>query len=301
MRSAITVLLLALPSLGGCDREPATGRTAIGDRTLRFTIEKLADCDAINDYPYARNLFCPAAFSAAQRMRSALAESAHLQGPADGFFYYYQTRADPDAPGDDQSQTTAGCADLRAPWAGTTVVGAGTPLCHLIAYATSPGPAGAAAGRRDNPVPDTLRAFPEYFSRLYAAPASLDFRAESDFDPLVRDLGAAAHDAFLRDYPSFSTDELYDPADWQRDPHYHGISGGGGGGWGGEVAIERTGAPPLVLLAFGGGGGAGMTSMRGAHGVVSTVGAGGGGGMQLADGYRHEGRAFDGLGLGAGI
>lgn len=302
MRSAIAVLLLALLGLGGCDGKSATGGKAIGDRTLRFTVETLADCEAINDYPYARNLFCPAAFSAAQTMQSALAEHGHLRGPARGFFYYYQTRADPDAPADDQSQTTVGCQDIRAPWAGAVVVGAGTPLCHLIAYATSPGPAGGVGRRRDNPVPETLRAFPQYFSRLYAAGASSsEFGRDSAFDPLVRELGAGARDAFLRDYPSFSADELYDPADWQRDPQYHGISGGGGGGWGGEVSIERPGAAPLVLLAFGGGGGAGMTSTPGRHGVVSTVGAGGGGGMQLADGYRHEGRVFDGLGLGAGI
>ena len=37
--------------------------TPIADGQLRCAIAKISDCEAINDYPYARNLFCPAAFS----------------------------------------------------------------------------------------------------------------------------------------------------------------------------------------------------------------------------------------------
>ena len=40
--------------------------TPIADGQLRCAIAKISDCEAINDYPYARNLFCPAAFSSAR-------------------------------------------------------------------------------------------------------------------------------------------------------------------------------------------------------------------------------------------
>lgn len=302
MRSALAVSLIALTMLG-CDRRPGGG-TPIGDRTLRFTIRTPADCEAVSDYPYARNLFCPAAFAAAQTMAAALARGLATEPPEPAFFYYYQTRADPDGEADGQSQSTAACQESRAPWPGATVVGAGEPLCRLIAYATSPGPLPAASARRDNPVPEALRAYPAYFSRLFAPgerTTSLRFGSGSDFDPLVRDLGAAARAAFQRDYPAFASNQLYDPADWRRDPNYHGISGGGGGGWGGEIAIERPGTDAIVLVAFGGGGGAGMTSTRAAGGARSTVGGGGGGGMQIADGYRYQDEIFNGLGLGAGV
>ena len=39
-----------------------------GEGQLRCTISKAADCEAVTDYPYARELFCPGAFSAVQTM-----------------------------------------------------------------------------------------------------------------------------------------------------------------------------------------------------------------------------------------
>ena len=47
----------------------------MGDGTLRCTIARVSDCNAIRDYPYARNLFCPAAFSAAREMVSLLEQT----------------------------------------------------------------------------------------------------------------------------------------------------------------------------------------------------------------------------------
>jgi hypothetical protein len=299
----IAVALAMLLGLVGCARDSTPVGTPVGDGTLSFAVEKLGDCDAVNDYPYARNLFCPAAFSAAQTMLAAVATSLGGESPSAGVFHYYQTRADPDAPPDDQAQTTVAGLALKAPWRESRIAGAGAPLCRLLAHVTSPGPVGA-GGRGDDSVPDALRAYPSYFSRLYAAARSEpldDFRPGGSFDPLVRGLGASGRDAFLVDYPGFSAAELYDPGDWRADPSYHGISGGGGGGWGGEISIERPGAAPQVVLAFGGGGGGGMTSLRTTDGAATTVGAGGGGGIQLADGYRYDEHAFDGLGLGAGV
>src|SRR5262245_52440264 len=129
MRPAVAVSLMALLGLLGCDTGPsAPAGTPVDDRTLRFAIEKLADCEAVNDYPYARNLFCPASFLAAQSMVSAVAKSIGAEGPPRGFFSFYQTRADPDSPPDDQSQTTVACQQTRAPWRDSTVVGMGAPL-----------------------------------------------------------------------------------------------------------------------------------------------------------------------------
>lgn len=304
VRSVLYLMMLGLLACGGTVTDTRDVCTPAGDGKLRCAIETLPDCSAIRDYPYARNLFCPAAFSAAQTMVSALADTFGATRPARGFFYYYQTLADPEAPPDEQAQTTVACLNTRAPWGGSRVVGAGVPLCHLIAHVTSPGPTGVGGDRSSNPVPDELRDLPEYLRRLYPPDASSllsEFQAGSAFDRIVRNLGAAARDGFLEDYPSFSPDAIYDPALWALDAQYHGISGGGGGGWGGELGSERPNADPLVLLAFGGGAGGGMTSMRSFGVTSSRVGAGGGGGMQFADGYRFRDRPYDGLGLGAGV
>jgi hypothetical protein len=285
-------------SSGNSSPPPASARTD------RYAIERVNDCHQVRDYPYARNLFCPAAFSAVETMVSAVADSIGAERPSGGFFYYYQTRADEQASPDDPSQTTAGCLHTEAPWGSTRVRGAGTPLCHLVAYVTSPGPLHATSSRKGNPVPEELRAFPRYFARLYPPDSESlleEFRLGSAFDAIVPTLGARATNGFLLDYPSFSPDELYDPRNWLRDSLYHGISGGGGGGWGGEIALARPDEDPQVLLAFGGGGGGGMTSMRSFGVTSSRVGAGGGGGMQLADGYRSGDRSYNGLGLGAGV
>src|SRR5215472_10662046 len=209
-------------------------------------------------------------------------------------------------PPDPQAQTTIACLDTPAPYPSGSrfVVGAGVPLCHLVAFATSPGPVKPGDDDKDNPVPADLRAYPKYFGRLYAPgpPFQLtNFRPGSKFDALVEELGAAGHDGFINDYPRFSPTALYAPDHWLRDPRYKGISGGGGGGWGGEIAILAKSGPPLVQLAFGGGGGGGLTSSLGPSGKVptSTLGAGGGGGMQFGNAY-HSGR-YNGLGLGAGV
>jgi hypothetical protein len=282
--------------------------TPIADGQLRCAIAKISDCEAINDYPYARNLFCPAAFSSAQEMVSHLAKTLGVKAPTEGSFFYYQTIADPEALSDDQAQTTIACLDTPAPYPSreSPVVGAGTPLCHLVAYVTSPGPVATHGAKKSgNPVPDQLRAFPSFFGNLYAPTSSFplrQFRAGSVFDPVVEALGAAGRDGFVADYPRFSPTELYDPAKWRHDPHYHGISGGGGGGWGGEIAILGADGEPLTLLAFGGGGGGGMTSSLKPHASpFSVLGAGGGGGMQFGNAYRFRDQHYNGLGLGAGV
>jgi hypothetical protein len=285
----------------------------IDERQLRCAIEKLADCEAILDYPYARSLFCPAAFRAARRMAASVAETLGATRPTRRVFSYFQTLADPADPPDDQAQTTVACLDTPAPFPGrpSRVVGAGTPLCHLVAYATSPGPVGReGGGSAGNPVPLPLRGYPSFFRKLYDPVPShplRQFRAGSVFDPLVEALGAAGFDGFVRDDPRFSPARLYDPRGWRIDPRYRGLSGGGGGGWGGEIGVVSPDDSVAALLAFGGGGGGGMTSLRasphgsGAPTATTRLGAGGGGGMQLADGYRFAGRSYDGLGLGAGV
>ena len=289
---AFAVLALLTPSCSG------------SDRTIQYTIEQLSDCEQLLDYPYARNLFCPATFSAVQTVLSTITASLEEQGPSDGYFYYYQTRADPEDAPDDQSQTTVGCLLTEAPWGSTQVVGAGTPLCHLVAYVTSAGPLQNEAdrNRNGNPVPDALRAFPDYFARLYPPDTDsllADFQSGGAFDPIIRNLGADAFDDFVLDYPAFATDALY-PADWQSDPQYYGISGGGGGGWGGEVCLVLPSGEMQTLLSFGGGGGGGMTSQLSGGVATTALGGGGGGGMQLADGYFFDGVSYNGLGLGAG-
>jgi hypothetical protein len=150
-----------------------------------------------------------------------------------------------------------------------------------------------------------LRTYPDYFSNLYSrGPLPFTkFRTGGAFDSVIKGLGAKGHDRFIGDYPRFSPANLYDPAKWQQDTRYNGISGGGGGGWGGEIAILGADATPVILLAFGGGGGGGMTSFRELPTTIpsSALGAGGGGGMQFANGYQFGNRHYSGLGLGAGV
>jgi hypothetical protein len=67
----------------------------IDEGKLQCAITTISDCEALHDYPYARNLSCPAAFSAAQTMVSRLAKTLGVKAPTRGFFYYYQTIADP--------------------------------------------------------------------------------------------------------------------------------------------------------------------------------------------------------------
>jgi len=272
---------------------------------LRCPIASAADCDKIDDLPLARDLFCPAAFDAAQTMVREIAQTLGVATPTTGFFYYFATPPDPESDPDDVSQTTVPCLDTPAPYPGgsNVVRGGGLPLCHLVAYVTSPG-TGAKSVKKDTAIPKDLREFPQYFATLYD-PGHKDalrkFRTGSPYDKLVAALGQAGEDTFKKHYGNLADDELYDPDEFTRDTRYRGISGGGGGGWGGEVAIvESTG--PLVQLAFGGGGGGGMSSSQvGTKPPHSHLGAGGGGGMQFANGYKFAGKSYNGLGLGAGF
>jgi hypothetical protein len=187
-----TSLLLAMWTLlaaGAAHTAPVCA--PIGDGKLRCDIRKVADCDDIGDYPYARNLFCPAAFNAVQRMVGEVAKTLGVNRPDEGFFFYYQTLPDVDA------QTTVACMDTPAPYAGGSkwVVGAGEPLCHLVAHVTSAGPDDAKKQDRDNPVPDKLRTFPDYFGKLFSPDKGFPlagFRTGSKFDPIVIGLGPGA-------------------------------------------------------------------------------------------------------------
>jgi hypothetical protein len=275
--------------------------TPSGNGQLRCTIDAISDCEQVSDYPYARNLFCPAAFSAVSEMVSEVARTLGAEVPASGSFHFFQTIADSAT---EEAQTTTACLATPAPWDSNFVEGAGVPLCHLVAYATSPGPV-VAGEPSDSPVPGSLRGYPAYFKSLYAPTPDFplrEFRSGSVFDPIVESLGAAGYAGFVADYPDFSPTELYDPDGWHADYEYRGLSGGGGGGWGGEIAVVSRRGDPVTLLAFGGGGGGGMTSFReGPTQVVTSLGAGGGGGMQFGNAYRVKSRNYGGLGLGAGV
>ena len=277
---------------------------------LRCAIGNAADCDKINDYPYARDLFCAAAFSAAQEMVAEVAKTLGVNAPKNGFFYFYQTL--PTVPPPDSPQTTVSCTKTPAPFPGSKdVIGAGVPLCDLVAYVTSPGP-DAKKTRKDDPIPAALRDYPDYYSKLFAPKTKHElnhFRTGQAFDKLVSGLGAAGYDGFIKEAHGFSTTTLYDPDHFSKDGRYTGLSGGGGGGWGGEIAILGTDGP-VVQFAFGGGGGGGMNSYqpdvppgpgkKPKPIAISGLGAGGGGGAQFANGYFFGGTSYNGLGLGAG-
>jgi len=62
--------------------------TPIADGQLRCAIAKISDCAALNDYPYARNLFCPAACSSTQDLVSRVAQTLGVKAPTKGFCYY---------------------------------------------------------------------------------------------------------------------------------------------------------------------------------------------------------------------
>ena len=192
----LIVVGLTLAYSGALLAAPACVETEPGK--LRCAIEKAADCDRINDYPYARDLFCAAAFSAAQAMVAEVAQTLGVKAPKDGFFHFFQTLPDPSPSGDDPLQTTIACA--KTPFAGGSkdVLGAGDPLCNLVAYVTSPGP-DAKKEKKDEPIPHSLRDFPDYFSNLYAPEkkhALAKFRTGSAFDKLVIGLGAGGYDGF---------------------------------------------------------------------------------------------------------
>ena len=283
------------------EAEPGLG--APEDRTERFTITELSDCDQLRNYPYAQNLFCPATFAAVETVRSAIATTLG-ERPGEGYFYYYQTLAFLDEPPGEESQTTVDCLLTPSPWGNPDVIGAGTPLCELVAYVTSLGPReGSNPNDSENPVPGTLRAFPRYFTGLYPpnTAALLDqFRTLGEYGPVINNLGALTVEGFSNAYPPYAPDALYVPDDWGIDTDgYFGISGGGGGGWGGELGFALL-TSDSTLMSFGGGGGGGMTSQLLNGGAVTAIGGGGGGGMQLSSDYSNNGISYNGLGLGGG-
>src|SRR5437867_10077585 len=160
LTSGVLVVLAVLAT--GSAAQGASVCVPIEDGKVRCDIRTAADCDHINGFPYARNLFCPAAFNAVQTMVSEVAKTLGVKGADAGLFSFYQTLPDP------QAQTTVACLDTPVPYPGGSkfVVGAGLPLCRLVARVTSPGPDDAKKGDKANPVPDTLRALPDYFSQL---------------------------------------------------------------------------------------------------------------------------------------
>ena len=301
---AILVGLMAnIPAMGAT---PSPVCKPINEQRVRCKIQSVADCQHVYDYPYARNLFCPASFRAAKEVATTVASSLGLRAARRGTLYFFQTHPDPDSPPDRQAQSTISCLDTASPWDDTLVLGGGKPLCHLVAYAMSLGPVRTPQDRASrNPIPDNLRSFPQYFGNLYTPSPTLpltEFRSGSpSYDPIVKALGSSGWEGFVSDYPDFSETAVYDPARWQQWPEYQGVSGGGGGGWGGEIRVPIHNGT-RVLLAFGGGGGGGMTSRRESvtRPTHTVIGSGGGGGMQFANGYRNAGQSYNGLGLGAG-
>ena len=67
------------------------------------------------------------------------------------------------------------------------MTGAGTPLCDLVAYVTSPGP-DATKAKKGDPIPATLRGFPDYYGKLYSPDKKFEltkFRTGSAFDDVA--------------------------------------------------------------------------------------------------------------------
>lgn len=274
---------------------------------LRCDIRSVADCLAIEDYPYARNLYCPASYTAANQVFEVLLRNLGKQHRIQKQFSFYQTVpvSNPKKPGYlDPSQTQTPCMETPAPWNTNVILGAGQPLCHLIAYVSSVGSQGLSRVDPQNPIPPALRDYPAYFSALLDPSRQLpltEFKSGGDFDPLVKGLGRDGYSLFVSDYPIYSSNTLYLPSPAALDPHFQGMSAGGGGGSGAEVVLNGNGIS-RTLLTFGGGGGGGLTSTRNPDpsNSVSALGAGGGGGMQFASDYRSHGRSYNQLGLGAG-
>ena len=276
----------------------------------KCTITTIEDCGKINDFPYARNVFCPAAFLAAEEMLATFTKRLHKKLVIERQFYFFQTVGDPEA------QTTTACMETTLP--GYGVLGAGKPLCELLAYVTSPGPTGSVPPELDNPAPFSLRDFPDLFSNLFWQGRGIrlkKFHQGSLFDPVIQGLGADGVGIFVAEYeaetgsPFVAEATLYEPTNAftaaAAAGQYNGISGGGGGGWGAQVStFGSLGSDDTLstLLAFGGGGGGGMSSPANPPPFVapSHLGGGGGAGMQLANGYSYRGKSYNGLGLGAG-
>ncbi len=264
---------------------------------FKCSISQLADCQQVNDYPYARNLYCPSAYLAVQKMRQDLANKLALQGQGNGYFYFYQTKPTAaESQGDTPAQTTTPCLNTQLP-TNSKVVGGGLPLCHLLAYSTSLGP----VVNTPLGVPDTLHSYPQYFSQLMNGVDLSSFKTGSRlYDPLVKGLGEMGYEQFIQVYPNLAT-KPYLPSGANQQSQIGGISGGGGAGWGAEIKVRANGQLH-TLLAYGGGGGGGLVTSTQTSGKLTTaLGAGGGAGMQFANAYWHDGVNYNGLGLGAGF
>jgi hypothetical protein len=274
---------------------------------FKCTIRSAADCLSVEDYPYARNLYCPASFNAVNQVFDVLVQGLGLNLPIERQFFFYQTKPPKNAHSPDYldpAQTTVPCLETPAPWNPALILGAGVPLCDLLAYVSSIGQQVILIPGNGNPLPPALRRYPDYFSHLLVPTDALplaQFRMGGSYDPLVKALGRDGADVFEHEAGGFTPSTFYSPSPLAVAPDYQGISGGGGAGWGGEIVLTSR-SLSRTLLAFGGGGGGGLTSM--AHpdpsSTISSLGAGGGGGMQFANGYHQDHQSYNQLGLGAG-
>lgn len=288
--SSIIINLLALQSFFFIPREALAGVCTRQGTQIICQIKAETDCSQINDYPYAKNLFCPASFSAANIILNTLKTylvNSNLK--VVGSFEYYQT------PGSNasSSQTLAPCMTTTFPSNPSgNIKGAGKPLCNLIGYVTSPATVTNQTVNLLNPLPSKFRLYPAYFSALWIGNKNLplnQFKINGSFDGIVSSLGADAAELFVKDNSGADIKAFY-PAVWKNEANFFGISGGGGGGWGAELALASSAVPNgLTLLTFGGGGGGGLTSSKNPT-INTDLASGGGGGMQFANG----------LGLGSG-
>lgn len=274
---------------------------------LKCAIKTVADCLSVEDYPYARNLYCPASFNAVNQVFDVLINKLGSNHPIKREFFFYQTQAPKNAQSSgflDPAQTILPCLETPAPWNSALILGAGQPLCDLMAYVSSIGYQVIPIPDHGNPLPSNLRSYPDYFSNLLVQSAAFpltQFREGGSYDSLVKALGRDGVDVFKHEADGFNSSTFYRPSPLAVLPEYQGMSGGGGAGWGGEIVLTSR-IVSRTLLSFGGGGGGGLTSL--AHpdpsSAISSLGAGGGGGMQFANGFGQDNASYNQLGLGAG-
>jgi len=275
---------------------------------ISCNISSEADCTQVNDYPYARNLFCPASYRSAQKMIEALKTfiNADSSLTINSSFLFFQTPSSKFP----NSQTEQSC--MTAPFKISPLItsgiieGGGVPLCNLVGYVTSPGPSDPDLIDQQNPLPPNLRLFPSYFEALWTGNKEYplyDFTRGGRFDGLITNLGASSTAGFITVEPSLTINSVYGPDNWKNEPAYNGISGGGGGGWGAEIlTLAQSQSQGVTLFTFGGGGGGGLSSTP--HPIPKNnftyLAGGGGGGAQFANGFTSQGKSYNGLGLGAG-
>ena len=275
---------------------------------ISCNITSEADCAQVNDYPYARNLFCPASYRSAQKMIETLKTFINVDSTVtiSSSFLFFQTPSSKFP----NSQTDQSC--MTAPFKITPLItsgvirGGGEALCDLVGYVTSPGPTDLNLINPQNPLPLNLRSFPSYFESLWAGNNEYplnDFAPGRRFDGLISNLGASATTGFITVEPSITINSIYGPDNWKNEPAYNGISGGGGGGWGAEIlTLPQSQSQGLTLFTFGGGGGGGLSSTPKPtpKNNFTYLAGGGGGGAQFANGFISQGKSYNGLGLGAG-